>query len=418
MIIDPAMTAWKPRGFQLRHCANPQATAAGTPFPAELAEILSRRDGLAALAEIETWPGYAATPLRELPGLARSLGIGRLHYKDESGRFGLGSFKALGGAYAVYRYLAAAVRRNHGVSPSAASLIAGAHRDVTGRLTVATATDGNHGRSVAWGASLFGAKAIVYIHATVSEGRRDAIAAFGAEVRRVPGNYDDSVHRCASDSAAQGWQVISDTAYGDYVDVPRQVMQGYCVMAEEAARQLAPAGQPPTHTFIQAGCGGLAAAVVAHLWDKWGPQRPRLIIVEPERADCVYRSVEAGHQVQVTGDLETIMAGLACGEVSTVAWAILKRAASDVLAIPDSAAIFAMQALAEGIEGDAPLVAGESGVGGLAGLIAASADSNLRRQLGLSDASGVLLFGSEGDTDPALYRELVGRPASAVVAGA
>src|SRR5690348_13204690 len=173
MIIDPAMTAWKPRGFQLRHCANSQTMPVGDPFPPELAGILSRRDGLAALAEIETWPGYAATPLRELPGLAQRLGIARLHYKDESGRFGLGSFKALGGAYAVYRYLAAAVRRHHGIIPSAVALIAGKHRDVTGRLTVATATDGNHGRSVAWGASLFGAKAIVYIHATVSEGRRD-----------------------------------------------------------------------------------------------------------------------------------------------------------------------------------------------------------------------------------------------------
>ncbi len=383
------MTAWKPRGFALRHLANAEAALAGTPFPPELAGILSRRDGLAALAEIETWPGYAATPLRTLPGLGQRLGIAKLHYKDESGRFGLGSFKALGGAYAVYRYLAEAVRRRYGAGPSAAALIAGQYRDVTEKLTVATATDGNHGRSVAWGASLFGARSIVYIHATVSEGRRAAIAAFGAEVRRVPGNYDDSVRRCAADSAAHGWQVISDTAYGDYVDVPRQVMQGYCVMAEEAARDLASHGEaPPTHTFIQAGCGGLAAAVIAHLWDRWGSQRPRLIIVEPERADCVYRSVEAGHQVQVTGDLDTIMAGLACGEVSSVAWTILRRAASDVLAIPDSAAISAMQALAEGIGGDNPIVGGESGVGGLAGLIAASSDPPRRQQLGQRGGRG------------------------------
>src|SRR4029077_17915861 len=146
-----------------------------------------------------------------------------------------------------------------GSLPSAAALIAGEHRDITGNLTVASATDGNHGRSVAWGASLFGARAIIYIHATVSEGRRAAIAAYGAEVRRVPGNYDDSVRHCAADSAAAGWQVISDTSYGDYVDVPRQVMQGYCVMAEEALRQLgAKGGPPPSHTVIQAGCGGLA----------------------------------------------------------------------------------------------------------------------------------------------------------------
>jgi diaminopropionate ammonia-lyase len=248
----------------------------------------------------------------------------------------------------------------------------------------------------------------------VSEGRRAAIAAYGAEVRRVPGNYDDSVRRCAADSAAAGWQVISDTSYGDYVDVPRQVMQGYCVMAEEALRQLSADGEPPpSHTFIQAGCGGLAAAVIAHLWGKWD-KRPRLIIVEPERADCLFRSIEAGRQVQVTGDLETIMAGLACGEVSSVAWTILRQAASDVLAISDSAAIQAMRALAEGIGGDAPLVGGESGVGGLAGLIAACADPGLRKILGLTPSSRVLLFGSEGDTDPALYSQIVGRPASAV----
>jgi diaminopropionate ammonia-lyase len=410
------MTAWEPKPTALRHIANSEALAADAAYPAELAAILSRRDGLAALAEIETWPGYAPTPLRNLPGLARRLGIAGLRYKDESGRFGLGSFKALGGAYAVYRYIAEAVRAARGITPSAASLIAGEHRDIASALTVASATDGNHGRSVAWGASMFGARAIIYIHATVSEGRREAIATYGAEVRRVPGNYDDSVRRCAVDSAAAGWQVISDTSYGDYVDVPRQVMQGYCVMAEEALRQLSADGElPPSHTFIQAGCGGLAAAVIAHLWGKWD-KRPRLIIVEPERADCLFRSIEAGRQMQVTGELETIMAGLACGEVSSVAWTILRQAASDVLAIPDSAAIQAMRALAEGIGGDPPLVGGESGVGGLAGLIAACADPGLRKILGLTPSSRVLLFGSEGDTDPALYSQIVGRPASAVSA--
>jgi len=409
------MTAWKLQGAAPRHIANPRAAAAGTAFPGELQAILSRRDGLAALGEIETWPGYAPTPLRSLPGLAGRLGVASLRYKDESGRFGLGSFKALGGAYAVYRYLAETVRKQCGMLPSAAALIAGEHRDIARSLTVASATDGNHGRSVAWGASLFGAKSIIYIHATVSEGRSAAIAAFGAEVRRTAGNYDDSVHRCAADAKAEGWQVISDTSYGDYVDVPRQVMQGYCVMAEEALRQLAADGEePPTHTFIQAGCGGLAAAVIAYLWESWGPRRPRLIVVEPERADCVYRSIEADRQVQVTGDLETIMAGLACGEVSDVAWEVLQRAASDALAIPDSLAVSAMRALAEGIDGDRPLVAGESGVGGLAGLLGVCADAPLRSRMGLTPSSRIMLFGSEGDTDPAVYQQIVGRPAHAV----
>ncbi len=406
------MTGWKLERFGLRHLANPRVRPAVAGYPTEMRAILSRAEGLAALAEIESWPGYGPTALHELPGLAHRLGIGRLWYKDESGRFGLGSFKALGGAYAVYRYLAEAVHAQRGSLPSAAALIAGEHRDITGNLTVATATDGNHGRSVAWGASLFGARAIIYIHATVSEGRRAAIAAYGAEVRRVAGNYDDSVHRCAADAKASGWQVISDTSYGDYVDVPRRVMQGYCVMAEEAARQLA--GERPTHIFVQAGCGGLAASVIAYFWETWGPSRPRLIVVEPERADCVYRSIEADTRVQVAGDLDTIMAGLACGEVSTIAWEILRGATSDALAVPDSAAISAMQALAEGIGGDVPIVGGESGVGGLAGLLAASADPHVGSWLGLDESARVLLFGSEGDTDPVLYRQIVGRAAGEV----
>jgi diaminopropionate ammonia-lyase len=333
-------------------------------------------------------------------------------YKDEGGRFGLGSFKALGGAYAVYRYVAEAVRAKRGRLPTAAALIAGEDRDIAQSLTVATATDGNHGRSVAWGASLFGARAVIYIHATVSEGRRAAIEAFGAEVRRVAGNYDDSVHRCAAEAAEAGWQVISDTSYGDYVDVPRQVMQGYCVMAEETVRQLA--GTRPTHVFVQAGCGGLAATVIAYFWETWGASRPRLIVVEPERADCVYRSIEADSQIQVTGDLKTIMAGLACGEVSGIAWQILRRATSDALAIPDSAAVSAMRMLAEGIGGDAPVVGGESGVGGLAGLLAASGEPPIRDRLGLDESAQVLLIGSESDTDPALYRQIVGRSAGEV----
>ena len=406
------MTGWKLEPVAFRHLANQRLQSAAPGYPEELRAILSRADGLAALAEIETWPGYCPTVLHDLSGLARHLGIGRLWYKDESGRFGLGSFKALGGAYAVYRYLAEAVRAKRGRLPRAMALIAGEDHDILASFTVATATDGNHGRSVAWGASLFGARAVIYIHATVSEGRRAAIEAFGAEVRRVAGNYDDSVHRCAADAAAAGWQVISDTSYGDYVNVPRQVMQGYCVMAEETVRQLT--GTRPTHVFVQAGCGGLAASVIGYFWDSWGPLRPRLIVVEPERADCVYRSIEANSQIQVTGDLETIMAGLACGEVSGVAWQILRGATSDALAIPDCAAVSAMRALAEGIGGDPPIVAGESGVGGLAGLLAASSHPRIRQQLGLDQSARVLLIGSEGDTDPALYRQIVGRGADEI----
>ena len=396
-----------------RHLANPAALPAGSPYPDSLKAVASRMEGLQALAEIASWPGYAPTPLYDLPGLAKALGIARLWYKDEGERFGLGSFKALGGAYAVYRHLAAAVADKTGERPSAAALIAGHHREATRNLTVATATDGNHGRSVAWGASLFGCRAVIFIHGTVSEGRKAAIEAFGAEVRRVPGNYDDSVRDCAAAAAAAGWQVISDTGYAGYEEIPRQVMQGYAAMAEEITRQLPP-GAKPTHLFLQAGCGGLAAAVVAHLWESWQASRPRLIVVEPERADCVWRSLEAGTPVRVMGDLDTIMAGLACGEVSLVAWDVLRLAAADALAISDEGASAAMRALAEGIGGDRRIVAGEAGVGGLAGLMAVAGDEAGRRKLGLGPESRVLVIGSEGATDPALYEEIVGRAPEAV----
>jgi diaminopropionate ammonia-lyase len=413
--VEKAMPPGKFQPFPIRHLANPAALPADAPYPDSLKPIATRTEGLQALAEIASWPGYAPTPLHELPGLAAALGIGRLWYKDEGERFGLGSFKALGGAYAVFRHLADAVAAKTGERPSAAALIAGHHREATRGLTVATATDGNHGRSVAWGASIFGCRAVVYIHETVSEARKAAIEAFGAEVRRVPGNYDEAVRRCAEAAAAAGWQVISDTGYEGYLEVPRRVMQGYAVMAEEAARQL-PGAARPTHLFLQAGCGGLAAAVIAHLWESWQGTRPRFVIVEPEHADCVWRSLSAGKPVRVMGDLETIMAGLACGEVSLVAWDVLLLAVSDAIAIPDGAAKVAMRTLAEGIAGDPRIVGGEAGEGGLAGLLAAAGDKALWTKLGLGPDARVLIIGSEGATDPLVYHRIVGRAPNQVKA--
>lgn len=379
----------------------------------DLKSILSLARGAAAKAEIASWPRYAPTPLIELPGLARAAGISRLWYKDEGGRFGLGSFKALGGAYAVYRYLAGEVTKRTGMAlPAAADLIAGQHRNVVRQIAVATATDGNHGRSVAWGAGLFGARAVIYIHATVSEGRRAAIAAYGAEVVRIAGNYDDSVHQVAADAKRAGWCVISDTSYPGYRDIPCDVMQGYTVMTEEVMTQL-PNGVRPTHAFIQGGVGGLAAAVLAPLWESWGARethgRPRFVAVEPDRADCLYVSAVAGQPTKSAGDLETLMAGLAAGEVSLAAWDILARGCDDFLVIPDAAAVQAMRLLAQGIGGDRPVVGGEAGVGGLAGLLAAAADPAMRTTLGLDADASVLVIGSEGDTDTALYEKIVGR---------
>lgn len=405
--------AWQPTGFRHGLAHNRAAAAPEAAFEDALGPVLPAAGFAAAQAEIRQWPGYAPTPLVALPGLAGRLGLGGLWYKDEASRFGLGSFKALGGAYAVFHHLAGLVEAATGRAPSAAEMIAGTHRALTGNVTVATATDGNHGRSVAWGAQLFGCRCMVYLHATVSHGREAAIRAYGAGLRRTAGNYDDSVRQCAADSAAEGWQVISDTSYAGYSDVPRTVMLGYGVMAAELLEQL-PAGLRPTHLFIQGGVGGLAAAVAATLWQAYGPARPRVVVVEPENADCLHRSALAGRPTTVRGDLDTLMAGLAAGEVSLLAWEVLRQAASDFMTIPDAAAIAAMRALAAGLDGDPRIVGGEAGVGGLAGLIAAAADAQSRAALGLDEGSVVLLVGSEGDTDPQLYRQLVGISGEAV----
>ncbi|HYH22911.1 MAG TPA: diaminopropionate ammonia-lyase [Azospirillum sp.] len=384
------------------------------PYGDAQRRVLNLAAHAAARREIAAWPGYAPTPLVDLPGLAAAAGVASLRYKDEGGRFGLGSFKALGGAYAVFRLLAGEVaRRTGGPAPSASELLSGAHRAIVSTITVTCATDGNHGRSVAWGARTFGCGCVIYVHATVSERRRAAIAAYDATVVRTPGNYDDAVRRAGADAAANGWLVVSDTSYEGYMDVPRDVMQGYTVMVQEAVEQWPP-DERPTHIFIQAGVGGLAAAVCGHLWELWGAERPRLVVVEPDKAACLFESARAGRPVAVHGDLDTIMAGLACGEVSLLAWAILGPGADDFMTVTDAAAKDAMRRLADGAGGDRPVVAGESAAAGLAGLLGALADPAARAALGLGADSRVLLFGSEGDTDPELYAGIVGRTADQI----
>lgn len=380
-----------PHPFRL--FANPHA---GTPGVVVLPERGYRR----ARAEITAWPGYAPTPLRDLGAIAAAAGLGAVRLKDEASRFGLGSFKALGGAYAVARVLAAELaRRGVAAQAGSADLVAGTYADATRGITVTCATDGNHGRSVAWGAQRFGCRCVIYVHATVSQGRVDAIAAYGAEVRRVAGTYDDAVREAARVAAAEGWFVISDTSYEGYTTVPVDVMQGYRVMAEEALAQWQ--GPPPTHCFMQGGVGGAAAAVSVQLRGTLDP-RPLFVVAEPDRAACLLASAEAGEPVAIPGDLDTLMAGLACGEPSLLAWQELARAADAFMAVPDEAAIDCMRLLArQGI------VAGESGVAGLAALLLAAADPAARAALNLGPASRVLLFSTEGATDPELYKSLV-----------
>ncbi|WP_374465970.1 diaminopropionate ammonia-lyase [Ferrovibrio sp.] len=349
-----------------------------------------------AAAEIKTWPGFAVTPLRGLPALAAAHGLAGIQYKDEGGRFGLGSFKALGGAYAVFRLLQKQIAMKTGQTPeqvTSSDVLSGRYADLVCGITVTCATDGNHGRSVAWGASLFGCGCVIYIHTLVSEGRRAAIAAYGAEVVRASGNYDDSVRRAQADAERLGRFVVSDTSYPGYRDVPRDVMQGYSIMVAEALAQMP---QPPTHVFVQGGVGGLAASVLAYLWESFGEDRPTFVVVEPDRADCLRRSAEAGYRVAVEGDLDTMMAGLACGEVSEIAWPILQSGADAFMAIDDDLAVATMRQLALPRPGDPPIVAGESAVAGLAGALAALADPAMAQRLGLGRQSRLLVCGAMG----------------------
>lgn len=405
------MTEWKPPRLPAHVFINPRLSPAEESLAQAAPGVVDEPGFARAAAEIKAWPGYKPTELRQLDGLAAQLGLGRIFYKDEGTRFGLGAFKAVGGAYAVLRHL----QDKLGGEVSVDDLIAGKYRDRTRDMTVCTATDGNHGKSVAWGARLFGCRAVIYIHQGVSVGREQAIAAYGAEMRRIPDNYDASVRACAADAAKHGWQVISDTTWKGYQEIPRHVMHGYGVMMDEVLAQL-PAGEEITHVFIQAGVGGLPAAVAGYLWLEQDALRPKIIVVEPEKADCHYQSARAGRPTAVTGKLDTLMAGLACGEVSPLAWSLLDKASFAFMTVPDDAAVFAMKILAQGIGSDPKVVGGEAGVGGLAGLIAAVIDSDARQALLLDDKSKVLIIGSEGATDPVLYAQLVGRKPEEVLA--
>lgn len=344
----------------------------------------------AAREEIASWPGYAETPLFPLPGLARALGISSLHYKDESGRFGLGSFKALGGPYAVLGELRRRGRPN--------------------AITVTTATDGNHGRAVAWGAKMFGCRAVIYIPAVCSPARESAIAALGAEVVRCDGGYDAAVRRCAADAATTGRVLISDTSWDGYTEIPREVMRGYTVMAEEVLSRM----PGPSHTFLQGGVGAFPAAVCGHYRDRLGANCPRIVVVEPDGAACLFASAGAGRVSAAPEPVYSVMAGLNCGEASPVAWEVLDRGAFAFMTVPDDSTAFCMRLLADAPFDDPSIVAGESAIAGLAALIGACGDDQIRYDLGLGAESRVLLFGTEGATDPDIYEEMVGRPPQAV----
>ena len=370
-------------------------------------DILSLKSFELANKEISSWDRYESTPLHSLSDLASDNGVSLIAYKDESHRFSLKSFKALGGAYAVANLLIKKLKEQ-GIEAKSSDLIAGTYSEITSKITVCCATDGNHGRSVAWGAQKFGCNCEIYIHRTVSVAREEAIAKYGAIVNRINGNYDESVHIAAEVSESNGYYVVSDTSYEGYTDIPKDVMQGYTVMVDEVLKQM---DDIPTHVFLQGGVGGFPSAVVSFLAERL-ENPPIFIVVEPVNADCLFQSAVNGKPTAVHGELDTIMAGLACGEVSVLAWSILESHTSHFMSITDESIPKAMRLLANR---DTPIVAGESAVTGLAGFLIACNDSELKSKLMINESSKILFFGTEGDTDEEMYEQLVGRSSEKVL---
>ncbi len=367
-------------------------------------EIITENDFSRAIAEIPSWNGYAPTPLHSLSCLADKLGLGAIMYKDEGPRFGLGSFKALGGSYAGLLVLQRELSKNLNRHVELSEIRDGSIAKDVAEITLVSATDGNHGRSLAWGAQAVGAPCRIYIHKEVSEGREKSMRDLGAEVIRIDGDYDESVRVTRDEAEENGWFVVSDTSWEGYTRTPTDVMAGYGVMIDEIIEQ---SDHIPSHLFVQGGVGGLAAAMAARLRQKLGANSPRIIVVEPELAACLYASGKVGEKTIFNIDQETMMAGLSCGEPSDLAWEILASEASDYLTIPESLVAPTMRLAGRPLGTDPAIQAGESAVAGMAALIALARNQELREKLNLGKNSSVLLIGSEGATDAKIYQEIM-----------
>ena len=392
---------------------NPRATRAD--YPAELSAIMNIAQAHQSRQWLSSWRGIHrnATPLYDLPDAAARCQVGRLCLKDESVRSPLGSFKALGAPIALVRQI---LRLHPDFEPAA--ILTGRYAEALRGYTVISATDGNHGRGLAAAAQDAGCRCVIVLHAHVSPEREQAIAAYGADIVRIAGNYDESVQEAARLAAAHGWQVIADTSYDGYEDIPRDVMQGYGAIAEEIVEQTsAQRGRAGafTHVFLQGGVGGMAAGLASYFWEYHGPQRPCFISVEPAQADCLLQSAIQGRPAKATGTVDSVMAGLACGETSPLAWRFLQPCVDAFMTIEDEQAIEAMRTLAQGSERDTPIVAGESGVAGLAALEWLRSDPQRSEQVGLTAESRVLIISTEGATAPREYTRLVGQSAEQVL---
>lgn len=358
----------------------------GPPEQQELYEL-----GVEAWAFHQSLAGYTTTPLHALPALARTLGVGSLHLKDESPRLGLNAFKGLGASFAIHRWLA--------LHPT------------TEPITFSTATDGNHGRAVAWTARTLGHRAVVFVPAHTVPARIAAIRGEGAEVVVVPGAYEDAVRLADARSREEGWTLIQDLAHGEYIEIARWIAAGYTTHLRELEPTLHPAATPEVNlVLLHAGVGTWAASVCAYYWHRYGSRRPRMVVVEPTEADCLYQSARAGTLARAQGSLETMMAGLNCGWPSSTAWEILRDGVDGFLTIPDSYAAAAMRRLAHPADGDPRVVAGETGAAGIAGLMALATAPELaaaRAALAIGPGSRVLVFSTEGATDPDNWTRVV-----------
>ena len=334
-----------------------------------------------AIESISSWENYTPTPLIKLNKLNEELKLKNIYYKDEDKRFDLKSFKALGGAFAVYKI--ASERKN---------------------ITVSTATAGNHGRSVAWGAQRLGLKCKIFISEFVSESRADAMRNLDAEVIRVKGNYDNSLKECIKQSKENNWEIVQDVSWEGYKEVPKLIMAGYTIMIKEIIDEIDI--NSITHVFLQAGVGGMAAAMIAG-FAKLSKNIPKFIIIEPENADCVFQSIENNKPTRIDIKKETIMGGMSCGDVSSVAWEILKNSTNYCLTIPDKAISTAVALLAESRLSDEKIIGGECAVPGLIALIGSFNNKEYLDKLQLNSESNILLFGCEGLTDKAMYQKLL-----------
>ena len=373
MSLNSEVLQWKYERFLINKNSN---------FNKEkILQILSAEDIDIAYKTISSWDNYLSTPLISLNKLNEKLKLNKIFYKDESKRFHLKSFKALGGAYAVEK------------------IIKGNDKNV-----ISTATAGNHGRSVAWGAQKNGLECKIFISEFVSESRAKVMRNFGADVIRVKGNYEDSLNECIMQSNKNNWQIVQDVAWEDYKLVPKLTMAGYSVMMKETSEQIK--NEKISHVILQAGVGGMAAAMVAGI-ARYLDYIPQVIVVEPDSAACVLESINKGKIEKISIEKESIMGGMSCGEVSLVPWEILKNSVHFCVTVSDDYISKTVKYLANKEFSNEKIIGGECSTPGIVSLAGLNNDYETRKKINLNENSNVLIFGCEGDADEELYKKLL-----------